>query len=240
MNRLRLLTLIPLLLLVLQLAGQSRSGLISYYNDGLHGNRTTSGERYDKNALTCAGRDWPFGTTLRITRPDNGRAVTVRVNDCGPHRADRLLDVSGAAARELDLIRDGVAQVEVRVVRLGTGKNPCNKAGAATTPVAYDQPTPGSGVVPLAAPPAETTMPAAALQTINGGFGVQVGSFRDYTNAQKLVQNLERRGFTKVLVSSRGNVFRVLVGPFDTNAQAQAYRTNLRRNYRMDSWVVPL
>jgi len=93
------------------------SGLVSYYSDSLAGNHTANGEVYDPTKLTAASRTLPFGTILRVTRIDNDRSVDVRVNDRGPFgRRKRVLDLSRAAAEQLDMIRAGVVRVRVEVI----------------------------------------------------------------------------------------------------------------------------
>ena len=95
---------------------QTEIGLASYYNDEFHGDPTASGELYDRNELTAAHREYPFGTFVRVTNLDNGKSVVVRINDRGPHQEERIIDVSGRAAREIDLVRMGVAKVKIEVV----------------------------------------------------------------------------------------------------------------------------
>lgn len=90
-------------------------GLASYYADSFQGISTASGEAYDKVKMTCAHNDHPFGTMLKVTRLDNNKSVTVRVNDRGPFIKGRIVDLSRAAAEQLDLVRAGVAQVKVEV-----------------------------------------------------------------------------------------------------------------------------
>ncbi|MFO0681758.1 MAG: septal ring lytic transglycosylase RlpA family protein [Sandaracinus sp.] len=96
-------------------------GRVSYYHDSLAGHATASGEPYDPSALTCASRDLPFGTLIRIVRPDTGASVVVRVNDRGPwgRRHPRILDLSRAAAEAIDMIRAGVIEVRAEIVRRG-------------------------------------------------------------------------------------------------------------------------
>lgn len=95
-------------------------GPASYYHDSLAGNSTASGEPYDPHAFTAANRELPFGTVLRVVRVDTGAAVIVRVNDRGPFgRRGRIVDLSRAAAEELDMIRRGVVSVRVEVLELG-------------------------------------------------------------------------------------------------------------------------
>lgn len=89
-------------------------GQATYYADSLAGHRTASGERYDPRAFTAAHRTLPFGTLVKVVRVDDGRAVTVRINDRGPFAGDeRVIDLSRAAAEELGMMRAGVVAVRV-------------------------------------------------------------------------------------------------------------------------------
>ena len=88
-------------------------GLASYYGPGLHGRPTASGEKFDQNALTAAHRTVRFGTCLRVVNMENGRTVKVRINDRGPFKDERVIDVSLGAARELDMVKKGLARVRL-------------------------------------------------------------------------------------------------------------------------------
>lgn len=110
----------PLLLLLL--AGCARNlrpepageeGEASWYGPGLYGRKTASGEVLRPGTLTAAHRTLPFGTCLRVTNLENGRAVEVRVNDRGPYAAGRIIDVSEAAARALGMHGRGVTRVRL-------------------------------------------------------------------------------------------------------------------------------
>jgi rare lipoprotein A len=92
-------------------------GYASWYGQPHHGRRTASGEIYDMNQLTAAHPALPMGTRLLVTNVRNGRAVTVRVNDRGPFVDGRILDLSYAAARQLDAVGDGVVPVRLRVLQ---------------------------------------------------------------------------------------------------------------------------
>jgi len=91
-------------------------GVASYYADSLQGNLTSSEEPYDKDALTAAHRTLPFGTRIVVSNLDNGKSAVVIINDRGPYSQDRLIDVSGAAARQLGLIESGIAKVKIEVL----------------------------------------------------------------------------------------------------------------------------
>ena len=90
-------------------------GRASYYSDRLAGHRTAAGEPYDPGALTAAHRHLPLGTLVDVARPD-GRHVTVRINDRGPHARGRIIDLSRRAAAALGMVREGVAEVVLRVL----------------------------------------------------------------------------------------------------------------------------
>lgn len=95
-------------------------GIASWYGRAFAGKPTASGERFDPRSLTAAHRKLPFGTWVEVRRVDTGRSVRVRINDRGPNgRAKakgRIIDLSERAAEQLDMIRAGVARVELRVV----------------------------------------------------------------------------------------------------------------------------
>jgi rare lipoprotein A len=88
-------------------------GMASYYGEGFRGRLTANGEKFDPDALTAAHRTLPFGTCLRVESIGSGRSVRVRVNDRGPYAGGRIIDLSEAAARALDMLRTGVARVRL-------------------------------------------------------------------------------------------------------------------------------
>ena len=99
--------------------GWSQRGEASWYGMPFHGRRTASGETYDMYRMSAAHRELPFGTVVEVHNVDNGRRIQVRVNDRGPFVRDRVLDLSYAAATELDMVHSGTARIELRVVELG-------------------------------------------------------------------------------------------------------------------------
>jgi rare lipoprotein A len=107
--------LLTLLLSFCAVAGGKfpKKGLASYYSDRMNHHRVASGERYCKDSFTAAHRTLPFGTYLKVTNLSNHRSVIVRINDRGPHRRHRIIDLSGAAANRLDMKRSGVATVKI-------------------------------------------------------------------------------------------------------------------------------
>jgi rare lipoprotein A len=96
---------------------QVGEGEASYYGNELAGNRTASGERFNPQALTAAHRTLPMGSKLRVTNQSNGKTVIVRVNDRGPFTHRRVLDLSLAAAKRIDMFRAGKARVKMELLR---------------------------------------------------------------------------------------------------------------------------
>ena len=94
-----------------------QDGMASYYGARFAGRLTASGERFDPRALTAAHPELPFGTRVRVTNLDNGRSITVRINDRGPFASGRIVDLSWEAARVLDMLRRGVARVRLEVLQ---------------------------------------------------------------------------------------------------------------------------
>jgi len=98
-------------------SGYVQYGAASYYGNEFHGKKTASGEVYDKTKFTCAHRELPFGTRVRVTNLSNKKSVIVRVNDRGPFIKGRIVDLSFAAAREIVMIKEGIIKVKIEVIR---------------------------------------------------------------------------------------------------------------------------
>ncbi|MCJ2188786.1 septal ring lytic transglycosylase RlpA family protein [Novosphingobium beihaiensis] len=91
-------------------------GVASYYGPRFAGNRTASGEPFDPAALTAAHRTLPFGTQVQVTNEATGDTVIVTINDRGPFHANRVIDLSQAAAQQIGLVRRGHGRVQLAVL----------------------------------------------------------------------------------------------------------------------------
>ncbi|WP_234573240.1 septal ring lytic transglycosylase RlpA family protein [Rhodohalobacter sp. 614A] len=124
--------LIPILLLTLSSCGAVKrtaseqksgqiigSGIASWYGPNFHGKLTANGETYNMNAYTAAHKTLPFNTVLRVDNVENGKSVTVRINDRGPYIANRIIDLSRRAAEQIDMIGTGTASVRLMLLREG-------------------------------------------------------------------------------------------------------------------------
>ncbi len=115
--------LIPFLILNVsgfaQKVGDKARGKASYYHSKFNGKKTASGEIYYASKMTCAHRTLPYGTMLKVTNRKNSKAVIVKVNDRGPFAKGRIVDLSFKAASKIDMIKDGLADVEIEIVKSG-------------------------------------------------------------------------------------------------------------------------
>ena len=105
------------------LKNRQESGKATYY--GLRyksGRKTASGKAYDKNKLTAAHKTLPFGTVVRVTNKKNGKTVDVEITDRGPFGPGRIIDLSVAAAKELDMMKAGVVPVIISVLQIPVKK----------------------------------------------------------------------------------------------------------------------
>ncbi|MBX2931624.1 MAG: septal ring lytic transglycosylase RlpA family protein [Chitinophagaceae bacterium] len=92
----------------------TKTGKASYYADKFAGRKTANGEKYQPNEYTAAHKKLPFGTKVKVTNLQNNKTVNVRINDRGPFVAGRIIDLSKAAAKELGILKSGVAKVKIK------------------------------------------------------------------------------------------------------------------------------
>ena len=229
-------------------------GRASWYGAYFQGRRTTSGERYNRFAYTCAHKTLRFGTRLRVTNVKNGKSVVVRVSDRGPYRHQRILDLSELAAKPLGIVECGAATVIAEVVAADTPLGPASTPGNLASLFAADpHPTAAfttysvPGAVPATAAATETPAPtliaastATTAQVITtaesvncpAGFLIQAGSFLDIANAQA-VQARIKSLLPDLQVEISGDLLdgrqrsRVLIGNFGERPEAEAVRQQL-------------
>ncbi len=92
----------------------TETGIASYYADSYEGRKTANGEIFHSSALTAAHKKLPFGTRVKVTNLKNGKTVKVRINDRGPFVAGRIIDLTKAAAKKIDMINDGIVRVTIK------------------------------------------------------------------------------------------------------------------------------
>lgn len=108
---------LPVILLTFVInANAQETGKATYYSHRLHGLKMSDGSKYHRDSMTCAHKTYPLGTTLKVRNLNNDKEVYVKVTDRGPFGRSRIIDLSYAAAKELDIVRSGVASVQVEKV----------------------------------------------------------------------------------------------------------------------------
>jgi rare lipoprotein A len=232
--------------------GYRESGVASWYGRDFHGRLTSSGERYDMDAMTAAHPTLPIPTWVEVTNLSNGKHVVVKVNDRGPFVDKRLIDLSRAAASELDMVRAGTARVEVRALdgppetpagdhdnrsRASVAKTstPPNKpASAAEASGRRSSPTPELGADPPPRPAVERPPPSSQppATTESGQLFAQAGKFPQRESAVELVDELKALGFMNAFVVTedgrRKSSHRVRVGPLADATEVDRVSEQLR------------
>ena len=172
--------------------GFKERGIASWYGNKFHGRKTSSGEKYDMYAMTAAHKTLPLPTYAEVTNLENGRQIIVKVNDRGPFRHNRIIDLSYVAAKKLGITRKGTGLVEVRAI------NPSEPYRAS----AISRPTPSIASNSIAYHP---------------GLFIQAGAFKNRDNALRLKSRLSADLNRPVRISeafTQGDTFyRVQVGP---------------------------
>jgi rare lipoprotein A len=178
----------------------TEEGVASWYGVPFHGRRASNGEIYDMHKLTAAHRTLPFDTVVRVTNLSNGKSTVVRITDRGPFVDNRIIDLSMAAAGEIDSIGAGVVPVRLEIL--------------------------SAGIVPTA-----------------GFFTVQIGAFRDRSNAESLRDRLTA-SYSPIFIQSYdspdGLFYRVRVGKVSGENGARRLGEQLRSREGFTPLVVRL
>jgi rare lipoprotein A len=183
--------------------GYHERGTASWYGSKFHGRRTSSGEPYDMHLATAAHKSLPLPTYAEVTNLDNGRKVIVKINDRGPFKDGRIIDLSYGAALRLGMIPTGTARVDVRAIDVD----------ASDRFVAQDtQPA-----VPRAQPAAAGNDPGS-----EAGTWLQAGAYGRREGAEELAGQLRRADLNPVSIQDVDQLFRVWLGPYSNAAEVES------------------
>ncbi len=195
--------------------GFKETGLASWYGEDFHGKPTASGEIYDMHKISAAHKTLPLGTYVRVINFDNNRTIDVRINDRGPFVDGRVIDLSYAAAKKLRIIGPGTAQV--KIIALGAAQKTDTEFGKVRTytPVNY----------------------------YRGKFRIQVAAFKEKSNAERLLQNLEKSYKYTTLSTFHSHdtgetLYRVLVGKCHNLETAEKYRMVLESHGFKKAFII--
>ncbi|AJA90656.1 lipoprotein [Borreliella chilensis] len=205
-------------------------GLASWYGEAFHGKITANGEKFDMMALTAAHKELPFNTTVRVTNLLNNRSVVVRINDRGPFRKDRIIDLSKHAAEKLDFLGIGVAPVKIEVIEsVNEKKTSVSKSSdfkkAFNTPEIEEEKKTKQSEENISVGNKSSNL--LTDYSITAGeetdFYIQVGSYRKKDYADRAYRILKKTGLF-VVVNSHGPFYTVFI---PTNAD------NVQRNIEL-------
>jgi rare lipoprotein A len=218
-------------------------GVASWYGKRYHGKNTSSGEVYDMFSMTAAHPTLPLPSYLKVTNPKNGRSVIVRVNDRGPFKNNRLVDLSYAAAYKLRYSNQGSELVEVEAI------DPDNIANFAVAPLPANTSTNTSTNAPTSTPTTanNSTVPAAKpvncppTSVVSAGYYVQVGAFKNEANANALIKkiqglNIAQNGAINSVYNK--DLYRIKLGPYDNKQTADQVAANIRKELSVSTIII--
>jgi len=212
----------------------TQTGHASWYGKKFHGRRTASGEPYDMFKLTAAHRTLPIPSYVRITNLSNGKTIMARVNDRGPFGRDRIIDLSYAAAKQLDILRHGSAQVQVTLIDPSQPLE--SPVTTAQTNTDTQQPLPKETVQVTRT--ISAAKPASGLEA--NGVYVQVGAFGQEENADRLQQRIfSALPETQSLLNKvyNGKVFQIVLGPYPDHALAAQAANQMRDQFQLPALI---
>lgn len=183
----------------------------SYYADKFNGRRTASGEIFNMYGFTAAHKTLPFGTILKVTNLENGKTVNVRVNDRGPFVQGRELDVSKAAAQQLEMTGTGTARVSIEIVDSMENVSDDTVADIAPAKSGAVNPAPTTVALPTANSVNSTPIAEAPVEAEIERWDIQLGAFSDQGNAKVMAHRLVQAGFKNVAYQKVGNITRVVL-----------------------------
>lgn len=204
-----------------------QQGIASWYGRRYHGQKTSSGEPYDMFGMTAAHPTLPIPSYVRVTRPDSGRAVVVRINDRGPFLHGRVIDLSYVAAWKLDILARGSGPVIVESLLPGAALPPAPPTQIAAVAVAEAE--------------KPNVLDDITEKGEGGGHYLQLGAFASRDNAEalrmKLARTLGELG-DRLLIRSSGTVHRVQLGPWADAAEARRIAGQLQAVFELPSVFV--
>jgi rare lipoprotein A len=214
------------------------SATASYYGKDFHGKKTSNGEVFNMNDLTCAHKSLPFDTILRVTNLSNGKTVKVRVNDRGPFVVGREIDLSTAAAKKLDMMSTGTAKVKIEILKMGPdtalSRQTAEKAREIMAKKEGTSKSSSSGKKKSTSTSKKKTTESQKTENeVNNGdnlkdatqnngnngdnpeqpvyWDVQIGAFKSKENARKRAKALSEAGFSSIVIQKTGEIYRVAI-----------------------------
>ena len=224
------------------------SGVASWYGKRYHGKKTSSGEVYDMYSMSAAHPTLPLPSYVKVTNPANGKFVIVRVNDRGPFKNDRIIDLSYAAAYKLRFSTQGSTVVDVEAIDSSIATNYSQptkgSAEASSTAVAThvaatvsdSTPSSSSNSRPSSSPSSNSADGTAFIQ-----YFIQAGAFKSETNADSLMKKILGMDIEQnAAVNSEYNngLYRLKLGPYTSKQQADKVAAAIRAKLNTSAIII--
>ncbi len=206
-----------------------QTGLASWYGREFHGKVTASGERFNMKELTAAHRTLPFGTVLVVKNLDNGKSVRVRINDRGPFKRDRVIDLSHEGAKQLDMLSDGEAMVGLKIVKKGAGEESDRERKRVSVEAVSADNELGNDI--------EGETGIRADRVGEGNFSLQAGAFYSVKKAQTLKRRIEEQLDHPVIVIRENDFFKVKIEGIGSRKEAERLKKRLQRE-NIESYAI--
>ena len=227
----------------------SEEGTASWLSRDLDGNKTANGDVQDSTLFSAAHRNLPLPSYVRVTNLDNGLETIVRVNDRGPFGSDRLIDLSHAAAAQLEMVEGGEARVRLELITDQpdqmvemvpmTPMTPMEPAAPAANSFANETPAPTAPAKAAPAPAATATTTVSPPKAgATQGKMIQVLASGSQARAEAMGKVMTQRYGVPYQVVAHGAVFRVLLGPVATDQQATLLE-QIRQGGLEQAFIVP-
>lgn len=201
-----------------------QTGMASWYGREFNGKITASGERFDMKKLTAAHRTLPLGTILTVKNLNNGETVQVKINDRGPYKKGRILDLSYAAAKKLDIISDGEALVGINILKNGKSTRVIGSLGSG------DDIEGVSGDTRIKDDIENSTSDLETESLKNSGtLSLQVGAFYSRKKAETLKKRLEEEFNSPVVMIHENDFYKVRIEGIKSRKEADKFRNQLKK-----------
>ena len=222
------------------------TGVASWYGAGFDGKTTSNGERFDINIPSAAHATLPMPSIVEVTNLENGKKLQVRLNDRGPYKPGRIIDLSPAAARELGFYEKGSAKVHIRYVGVASldprDNQPVTARNDRAPPAAQPDEAPAAKPAAIKSAPIEQAAPPSStpLKALVDGYVVQAGAFSDKARAERVASAISQTGPAEIrpLERNGATLYRVVVGAWRDPKTAQAIRETVASLGYTDAKVV--
>jgi rare lipoprotein A len=219
------------------------SGVASWYGRRYHGKNTSNGEVYDMYSMSAAHPTLPLPSYVKVTNPANGRFVVVRVNDRGPFKSERVIDLSYAAAYKLRFSAQGSTLVQVEAIDTNNISPSYIASYTQTVASTNAGTTDATNSVPTSTPivtKTPVTPPDQSNNTAIIDYFIQVGAFKNETNADSLIKKIQvleieqNAGINKVY---NNGLYRLKLGPYDKRQEAEQVAASIRKQLNISTII---